>query len=286
MNTTLAVDLGGTNTRVALVDAAGTVLRRAVFDTPVADPTPERLTDTLRSFVDAAEARVVVGVPGRVDHARNALDHAPNLPAAWRPHLSGAALARAIGRPCALVNDADLAALGESRFGAGRGVSSMVYLTVSTGIGAGVVLNGALLVSRWSLAEVGHMVIDMAAASRGEPCTFEQLASGTALNRRARAIGLPDGRALLAALDGPQAGAAWSEHLNALCVGVRNVAYVFSPERIVIGGGLGRIGARITEPVQAHLAAFGPPALPIEVVSAALGDDAGLIGAAAYPAES
>lgn len=282
MTATLAVDLGGTNTRIALVDANGGVVRRESFPTPVADPTPQRLTDALRAWADSGAERVVVGVPGRVDHARNALDHAPNLPGSWRAHLSGAALERAIGRPCTLVNDADLAAVGEHRFGAGRGARCMVFLTLSTGVGAGVVINDRLLVSHVSLAEFGHTVLDLGAAARGEPCTFEQLASGSALNRRARAIGLEDGRALLAAVHTEPAAAAWAEHLAAVCAGVRNVAFVFSPDRIVIGGGLGRIGAALTGPVQAYLDAHGPPALDIAVVTAELGDDAGLIGAAAY----
>ncbi|MHB8467787.1 MAG: ROK family protein, partial [Acidimicrobiales bacterium] len=158
--TVLAVDLGGTNMRCAAVDEAGTVGHR------LERPTPHDGTDT--SALTALMAEVagnvtgctsaVVGVPGRVDYRVGALEQAPNLPVTWPPMLTEARLSQTVGLPVALANDADLAAVGEAFFGAGRAFSDVAYLTISTGIGAGVVLGGLLVHGRRSLAEVGHAV--------------------------------------------------------------------------------------------------------------------------------
>ena len=282
MSARLSIDLGGTQTRLALISPDGAVLRRAHLPTPTAEPTPKRIIQAVRDWVSESIGPIVFGVPGRVDHLHNTLDHAPNLPDAWRSELDGSKLSAELGRVCLLVNDADLAAIGEHRYGAGRGSSSMVYLTLSTGVGAGVIVNDRLLVSRWSLAEVGHMVLDLSAYIEGAPATFEELASGNALNRRAKAVGYDSGKALLTALGTEAADRVWAEHLGAVCAGVRNVAYAFSPDRIVIGGGLGLIGAPLLKPIQSHINAHGPPRMSIQVATAALGDDAGLIGGAAY----
>lgn len=287
MSVRLSIDLGGTQTRLALISPDGEVLRRAHLLTPTAEPTPKRIIEAVRDWVSESIGPIVFGVPGRVDHLHNKLDHAPNLPDAWRNELDGSKLSAKLGRVCLLVNDADLAAVGEHRYGAGRGSSAMVYLTLSTGVGAGVIVNDRLLVSRWSLAEVGHMVLDLSAYVQGAPATFEELASGTALNRRAKDVGYDSGKALLAALGTEAADRVWAEHLSAVCAGVRNVAYAFSPDRIVIGGGLGLIGNTLIKPIQYHLNTHGPPQISIQVATAALGDDAGLIGGAFYlPAAS
>lgn len=184
-----------------------------------------------------------------------------------------------------LANDADLAAVGEAWFGAGKGAADVAYVTVSTGVGAGVVLGGRVLHGRRSIAEVGHTVVNLAAMRRGEPCTFEQLGSGTGLARQAQAAGISatgaDFVALVRAGD-PAASAVWAQVVEALAVGIANLAFTFSPDVIVIGGGLGRTGDLLYDPIRAFLARRGPPALPIRVAGAALGDDAGLIGAAAW----
>jgi glucokinase len=127
-----------------------------------------------------------------------------------------------------LANDADLAALGEVSFGAGRPYDDVVYVTLSTGVGAGVVLGGRLVHSRRSLAEVGH--------------------------------------------------------IEAAAIGVTNLAHLYFPQVVVVGGGLGRVGRPLLDPIAAHVRGHGPAGLPVEVVAAALGDDAGLAGAAGWRA--
>lgn len=279
----LCADLGGTKLRVRRVGASGAVEAEEVGPTP-ADP--EGFVARLRALAPGA-ARAVLGVPGRVDHARGRVEHAPNLPAAWAPALTEVGLAEALGVPVALANDADLAAVGEAAFGAGRGVDDLVFVTLSTGVGAGVILGRRLVRGRRSIAEAGHHVLDLGAWARGLPHTFEHLASGTGLARTAAFLGgAGDGAEVVAAAGAgdPVAGAALDAAITAAAVGVRNLAYLFSPERVVIGGGFGLVGERLYGPIRAELAAAGPPGLAIEVVRAELGDAAGLWGALAWEA--
>ncbi len=272
--------------RGAVLEDDGALVFRDVRPTPVADAEPTGLVALMRDLAahPSRPSRAVVGVPGRVDHQEGRLDHAPNLPRAWGPFLTQSALAEAIGVPVRLVNDADLAAVGEAYFGAGKGYADVAYVTLSTGVGAGILVGRRLLVGRRSLAEVGHMVIDRAAHARGEPSTFEQLASGTALARIAQARGLAlSGPEIVerARANDPAALAVLDEIRLAAAIGIRDLAFAFSPELVVIGGGLGLNDDLLHPAIRAHLDAEGPPAMRIELARAALGDDAGLIGAAA-----
>ena len=175
----LACDLGGTQLRTAVVDASGAVAHRRAVPTPKDDP--EALAALLRdALAEAGEVEgVVAGVPGPIDYAAGAPTMLVNLPA-WESHVSESALSDGLGLDVLLANDADLAALGEHRFGAGRDFDDIAYVTVSTGVGAGVVLGGRLVRGRLSLAELGHTIID-----RHTMQTVEDLGSGTALGRLA-----------------------------------------------------------------------------------------------------
>jgi len=287
--TVLSVDLGGTRMRGAVLGDDGALLHRDVRPTRTtsgADTEPTGLVALMRDLArhELRPTRAIVGVPGRVDHHEGRLDRAPNLPLSWGPFLTEKGLAEAVGIPVRLVNDADLAAVGEAYFGAGKGYSDIAYVTMSTGVGAGIVIGRRLLVGRRSLAEVGHMVIDRSAHARGEPSTFEELASGTALARVAKARGLHlEGRELVARVraNDPEATRVFDEIRAAAAIGIRNVAFAYSPEIVVIGGGLGLNDDLLHPAIRAHLDAEGPPAMRIELARAALGDDAGLVGAAA-----
>lgn len=287
MRHTLSVDLGGTWLRAALVRPDGTILRRESCPTPQGDPTPAALIALARGLLDGQGPvdQAVIGVPGRVDYEQGRLDHAPNLPPSWAPHLSAAALGAALGCRVSLANDADLAAVGEAAFGAGRGARDLVYVTFSTGVGAGVLLGGRLVAGRRSIAEAGHAVIDRTAWAAGEPATFEQLAAGPALARRAAALGLPlpaPEVVAQAAAGEPRARQALAAQVEAAAIGVRMLAYLFTPERVVVGGGLGSIGEPLLGPLREHLEREGPPGVRIAVVPAQLGDNAGVAGAAAW----
>jgi glucokinase len=285
---TLAVDLGGTQMRAAVATPDGELLLRRAQPTPRGAACPDALMELVGDVLaDQPVDRAVIGVPGRVDRRRGRLEHAPNLPPHWPDALVEHPLAQRLGIPVALANDADLAAVGEAYFGAGRGHADIVYLTVSTGIGAGVLLDRRLVAGSRSLAEIGHTVVDLTAGRRGAPASFEGLASGTALGRRAELVGLPGDGARVVELvhqGQPAANRVWHELVDVLAVGVTNLAFLFTPSAIVLGGGVGRNGDLLLEPIQHALDHHGPPNLaePIEVFVADLGDDAGLVGAAAW----
>jgi glucokinase len=284
----LAVDLGGTHTRVALLSPAGEILAHDTESTARNDIYPDQLVAQVERIVgDGDVLRAVVGVPGRVDHSRGRLEFAPNLPAHWHEHLTETWLSDATGLQVALANDADLAAVGEHRFGAGRGVDDLVYVTISTGVGGGAIVGGRLVRGRRSMLEIGHTTIDRHDAGPGR--TLEGAASGPALNRLAEAAGLDArGRAVIDLVEAgdPTARAVWDDVVSAAGLGIAGLAHLFSPQLIVIGGGLGLTGDLLYEPLRVAVAAFGPQDMPepIRIEAATLGDDAGLIGAAGWHA--
>ena len=149
-----------------------------------------------------------------------------------------------LGLPVSIANDADLAAVGEAWFGAGAASHAVGYLTISTGIGAGVVHGGRLLRGPRSLAEVGHVVIDWRAWVDGAPSTLEELGSGSGVARLAREAGLGSLGAREvqagAAAGEPRAVAIWQQAIAACAAGVSNLVMSFYPSTVVIGGGMGR----------------------------------------------
>lgn len=287
-DTVLAVDLGGTRMRAAIVGPDGGVAHRRAQPTPRDAACPDALLALAGDVLDAGSIeRAVIGVPGTVNYVDGRLEHAPNLPSHWPAALDERALADRLGVAVSLANDADAAAVGEAYFGAGRGRDDVVYLTVSTGVGAGVLLGRRLVHGRRSLAEVGHTVIDLGADRAGRPATLERLGSGTALERAARDAGLPaDGREVVELVREGDASArqVWQALVEVVAVGVRNLAHVFAPDVVVLGGGVGRVGELLRSPLGERLRRDGPPGRdePVEVRTATLGDDAELVGAAAW----
>lgn len=272
MGGVLAVDLGGTSIRVARVSLDGHVTERQ--EEPTAGG-PALLLSMCRAVQEVG--RAVVGVPGRVDYGAGRLERAPNLPDEWDAVLTEARLSAELGVEVGLANDADLAAVGEAWFGAGRSFADVAYVTLSTGVGAGVVTGGLLVHGRRSLAELGHTVLDRTTLE-----TVEQLGSGSALAR----LGGADGAVVVERAVAGDAAArdALDSVVAAAALGCVNLAQLFSPEVIVVGGGLGLNGDLVLEPIRTVLAELGPQDLPrpIEVVNATLGDDAALAGAGAW----
>lgn len=290
----LAADIGGTHMRAALVDGDGAVVHRRSAPTPTWSEAPAALIELIRSVraSDAAEAvsRAVVGLPGDVDYGAGKLLWAPNLPESWPDLLSQEQLSTQLGLRTHIANDADLAVLGEAIGGAGRGTADQAYLTISTGIGAGVVLGGKLVHGKRSLAEVGHTIIDWHAWGRGEPSTLEELASGSGIARMARESGLGELDAVevaASAREGDERAAGiWRGAISAGAAGVANVVMAYSPSLVVIGGGLGLSDAFFA-PMR-RLVLSHPWHFPddFDVVASALRDDAGLCGAAHWEARS
>lgn len=284
----LAVDLGGTRMRAAVVAADGTVSSRCAQPTPRDAECPDALLALAGEVLESRTiARAVIGVPGVVDYAAGRLEQAPNLPSHWPAALDEGHLSQRLGVAVDLANDADAAAVGEAYFGAAAGWNDVVYLTVSTGVGAGVLLGRCLVRGRRSLAEVGHTVVDLAAERDGRPATLEDLGSGTALERAGAGAGLPaDGKRIveLTRAGDEAASRVWQGLARVVAVGVANLAHLFAPEVVVLGGGVGRAGAVLLDPVRAHLRGGLAPEgnAPLELRTAALDDDAGLAGAAAW----
>ncbi len=292
----VAADVGGTNMRVALIRGDGTVLSRREQPTPHNVGVPDELTDLISStahLVPAGErsaSRVVVGLPGPIDYRSGKLIWAPHLPESWPDQLSESRLREEIGLPVQLANDADLAALGEAYFGAGRKYRDVAYVTISTGYGAGFVFDGQLLHATRSLGEIGHTIIDWMAWSANLPATLEDLASGSGMTRMAveRGLGALSGKEIneRAHREDPEALQIWERAVSAAAAGIFNVANAFSPEVIVIGGGLGLQTDFFLALEETFLRRASSQIPPTPLVPAALGDDAGLIGATRWTALS
>ncbi len=288
---TVSIDLGGTRCRAAIVDYNGEIIDVIRWETPQAEREPWFLIDIaqeIRRRVGGGyePLRVVVGVPGIVDYDSGQLVSAPNLPKTWKPRLTEAWLSHHLNLPVSLANDADLAAVGEAYFGAGQGSSEVVYVTISTGVGAGVVIGGKLVQGVRSGAEIGHLVIDRVAAAKGLPATVEELGSGTAIARSAEAAGFTEvGEAFadLVRAGDPRATEIWDEAIFAAGFGVAAMAWMIVPACIVIGGGVGRNSKIVMPALERQLKEFGPVAEePIRLVTAELCDDAALVGGAAW----
>jgi glucokinase len=286
----LAADIGGTHMRAALVDHEGHLVARSAAETPANAEAPAALVELIKAVAAASEAgeitHAVVGLPGAVDYETGRLLWAPNLPERWPDLLSREELAAGLSLPVHIANDADLAAVGEAWFGAGTGVPDLGYLTVSTGIGAGIVERGRLLHGVRSLAELGHTVIDWQAWERGAPGTLEELGSGSGLARLARERGLGDldarGVEDAAGAGDEAAAAIWQGAIAAGAVAVANLVMTFYPSTVVIGGGMGRQPSYFEAVCALVQRRFDHHLDDLTIVAGSLGDDAGLVGAAAW----
>ena len=278
----LGIDIGGTHFRMGLCSAEGELLKHEMLPTDSLESPADGLKHLVKAVDPHGRAeRAAAGVPGIVDYDAQSLLYAPNLPQGFPQGLSGAAISKAIGTETMLVNDADLAAIGEAYLGAAAGSQSMAYVTISTGVGAGVVIGGRLLRSRYSIAELGHSYIEAKLADRSGAGSVEAEASGTALGRRAAALGIDGGGAALvnrASLGDPPAVAEMAAFANCAAVALVNMVQLFSVELLVVGGGV-ILGGGVTELIGARLGELTPEYFTVELRQAALGDDAALRGA-------
>ena len=304
----IGVDIGGTKIAAGVVDEDGHVLARARRETPgtdagavldaIADVTAE-----LREFYPTVKA-VGIGAAGFVDASQSTVVFAPHL--AWRHEPLRDAASRRVGLPVLVDNDANCAGWAEYRFGAAQNQSDVVIITLGTGIGGAIVLDGQPYRGQYGIAgEFGHMQV----VPDGRPCEcdqsgcWEQYASGRVLQRRARAVaeeGTPLGQQFLAkagsldaiggnlvteaALAGDEECQAWiAEVGDWLGIGIANLAAALDPGLFVIGGGASDAGIMLLDPARAAFSkrltgrGFRAEAL---IVKAHLGPEAGLIGAA------
>ncbi len=284
----IGVDIGGTKILAGLVDRAGTILstREVASPTSSAEEIIAAL-NALLSDVGVSEAAAVgLGVPGRLDRRSGVVLGATNLP------LNGVDLRGQIhdrlGLPIGIENDANAAALAEWTHGAGKGVQNLVMLTLGTGVGGGVVIDGRLY-RGW--AEIGHLVV----VAGGAPCQgschghghLESLVSGEAAARLAEALwgGDVDAHTLVRrAHEGDRDARAALAGIGALLgAGIGSLVNIFDPEIVVVGGGFGiAAGDLLLEPARAAARdeAVPPADESLRVVLGELGNEAGLIGAA------
>ncbi|HET9069918.1 MAG TPA: ROK family protein [Amaricoccus sp.] len=289
----IGVDLGGTQLRAALVAPDGRIEARQAVATRAGDG-PEAVLDQIAEAV-ATVARaapgqrirgVGVSAPGPLDTGRGVALRLPTL-AGFTDFPLAEALARRLGLPVRLENDGIAACLAEWRLGAGQGRQNLVYVTLSTGIGGGVIADGRVLRGRMGLAgHVGHMTIvkDGALCPCGNRGCWEAYAAGPAFAARASArAGHPlDAAAVFAAADAgdPLAQELVAEEADLVGVGLANLLHLYSPEIIVLGGGLASRFEALRPGIAARLAASAMPAFrDVPLAPAALGGNAGLVGA-------
>ena len=290
----VGIDLGGTQVRAALIDRDGNIHKRLSELTQAntgSDVVVGQIVDLTAQVLDGiARSRVLgagVSSPGPLDTEKGLALDIPTI-AGFTDFPLQATLAQRLGMPVFLENDGIAAAVGEWTFGAARGLANVVYVTVSTGIGGGVIVDGHVLRGRRGMAgHVGHMsfVRGGALCVCGNHGCFEAYGSGTAFTRRAIAasgqlISAADVFAAAASGDG-LAQTLIDEEAEILGQGFASLMHLFSPDILVMGGGLSNQFARLESGIAAALQASAmPPFRDTPVVPAALGNNSGLIGAA------
>ncbi len=299
----VTADIGGTHIRVAVFHRESSKpLRQKRITTKGKEPAEVRLCALIAELIQPEEKilAIAAAAPGPTDPKLGVVLNAPNIPG-WE----NLPLARIIGDefkvPVYLGNDASLAALGEWRFGAGQGHHDLVYLTISTGIGGGVICGDHLLLGERGLAaELGHVTVnpDGPMCGCGHRGHLEAFSSGTGIARYV-AGQLASGRtSSLTSFPSPSARdiSAAADHGDALAIealeragrylgiAIANYLHIFNPSIVILGGGVSSSGAHFFLPMRQSLKenVFAPGYLDnLTVTTAALGDDVGLLGALA-----
>ena len=308
----IGVDIGGGSVKLGLVSEGGKILKRDSFLTP-RSPRRKVLLNLLQDHIlklvtDAKQNNlkcvgVGIGAPGPIDVERGFVYFFPNIPG-WKNTPLKALLQRKINLPVFVDNDANVMALAEFRFGAGLGVRNIVALTLGTGIGGGLVIDGTLFHGpTYSAAEIGHLVIDEKGAlcgcgNRGCVETFvgtnyfvkemkKRLATGqkSFLNQWIKkGAKLTPQLAAQAARRGDKfAVQIWCETAEHLGTALAGLVNILNPQKIILGGGLAQSGDLLFKPLRRAILkkAFSVAGASVKVLPAKLGMDAGIVGAAA-----
>jgi glucokinase len=301
----IGVDIGGTKIAAAVVTPEGKILNEVRYPTQAVPP--NRLIETIaRAITEVKDGFEVdgacVAVPGLILASENKVIFAPNL-----HEIEDICLDEEIGRRTGLrvtvENDANAAAWGEFRFGAGRGLEHMVFITLGTGVGGGVITHGALLRGAQGAAgELGHVTIDPTGprCGCGNYGCLEALASGTAIQRRAREVAnerstsalgrlaierqvLGEDVTRLAQEEDDASISVLEETGRWLGIGLAGFVNTFNPEVIAVGGGASQAGELILESArkEVQLRASSPSRDLVEIKEATLGPESGVLGAAA-----
>jgi glucokinase len=308
MSLTIGIDVGGTKVAGGVVDEHGRIIEKLRRSTPAASPalTAQVIVEVVSTLRTRHDVQAVgLGAAGFVDEDRGSVLFAPHL--AWREEPLRKRVADLVGLPVVVENDANASAWAELRFGAARDQEHVLLISVGTGIGAGLVLNGELYRGRWGLAgEPGHyrVVPDGRLCGCGNRGCWEQYASGNALEYEARDFArrtpgsavrlLQLGGGSLDGIGGPQITQAASEGdpgaLRCFDIvggwlgqGLADLAAILDPGCFIIGGGVSEAGDLLLNPARAALEkglTGGHHRPTAKIRRAALGADAGLVGAA------
>jgi glucokinase len=301
----IGVDIGGTKIAAAVVTPEGKILNEVRYPTQTVPP--NRLIETIaRAITEVKDGFEVsgacVGVPGLILASENKVIFAPNL-----HEIENIRLDEEIGRRTGLTvtveNDANAAAWGEFRFGAGRGLEHMVFITLGTGVGGGIITHGVLLRgAQGAGGELGHVTIDPTGprCGCGNYGCLEALASGTAIQRRARELANERPNSVLGRLaierqvlgedvtrlarEGDEVSNSVLEETGRwLGIGLAGFVNTFNPEVITVGGGASQAGELILESArkEVQLRARPPSRDLVEIKEATLGPESGVLGAAA-----
>ena len=314
----VGVDLGGTNVRAAIVDADSGAVLVDERDLTRAEEGPAAVMARMAALIERAIVQVPsasgwvtaigIGVPGLYDPATNVVRFLPNLPTTWPGVPLGSEIEARLGLPTTLINDSRAFILAEATFGAGRGGSTVVGMTVGTGIGGGAVIDGRLHLGLDGTAgEVGHHTVDpngllcgcgnrgcleahasgpaiaamgMRAIRQGRTTILRDLVSGD-LNQVT-----PEVIVRAAEAGDPTAAEILDEAGTYLGLGVANLITLFSPDAVVIGGGVAEAGEWILVPIRRTVArrCRVTPIERVKIVTAGLAGEAGVIGAAIWAA--
>lgn len=307
----LAIDIGGTQLRASLFRTnSNQAVTTKKIATKAQNTKPiERLISLIESIwpSDGEVVRIGVAIPGPVDPFTGVVFVTPNIPG-WENLPLQSILQEKFKTPAVVGNDANLAALGEWKFGAGVGHNHLIYITVSTGIGGGIIEDGRLLLGKRGLAaEIGHITVDPNGplCGCGQRGHLEAIASGTAIAKWVtEQIGANTDLAKTSSLKSlntitakevSQAAAANDELAlealtragHSLGIGIADFLHMFNPSVVIIGGGVAHSGPGFFDPMHAALRkhVISPGYLEdLVITTAALGDDAGLLGALALAA--
>ncbi len=309
----LTIDLGGTKLLAAIVSDGQVLARERSLTLAHEGPEPVigRIFSAINNVLDASNMTLAeiggisLAVAGAIDMTRGIVTASPNLPG-WCDVPLRDIIGERFKTSTFLINDAKAAALGEHRYGAGKGVKNLLFLTVSTGIGGGIIIDGELYFGKsGSAGELGHMTIDVDGPRClcGNSGCLEVLASGGAVAREAIKRVQSGEKSIITEIVGgkveeitaetvskaaeqgdPVALGVISKAAKYLGVGMANIVNIFNPEMLIVGGGMSKMGELLLAParhqVQAH--AFRLAAEAVRIVPALLGDDSGVLGAAAF----
>ncbi len=297
MNTWIGVDLGGTNLRAAIADDGGEILHAVKADT-MAHEGPEAVLNRVAEAVKAlpgweSALGLGLGIPGGVSREEQTPVLATNLPG-FDGFPVKHSLSELINKPVAMENDANMACLAEALVGAGQGFDTVVYVTISTGIGGGVCIGGRLLRGRHGcVGEFGSMSCDPnRAAESGLPAgAVESEASGDSLTRKAQtALHQTFSHAgevyALAAAGHKGAEAVVDQAMRDLAVTLANIACVLDPDAFILGGGCLKSAGILLPRLTAAYQAFAHPVFLNIPIRKSILEEPGLIGAAIYARES